>query len=81
MKRQLAESKNRLEALIYELKEKLESEEFTRYAQESEASRIRTLVEEKAQWYDDTSSTAAEDYRKQHRELNEPVEKIKKRIV
>lgn len=44
MKRLLAESKNRLEALIYELKEKLENDEFTRYAQESELSKIRGLV-------------------------------------
>ena len=81
MKRLLAESKNRLEALIYELKEKLENDEFTRYAQESEVSRIQALVAEKAEWYDETASSVADDYRKQFKELNEPVEKIKKRMV
>ena len=34
--RRLAESKNKLEALIYEVRDKLESEDFLQYIQESE---------------------------------------------
>lgn len=33
MKKKLAESKNRLEALIYEVRERLEQEEFLEYSQ------------------------------------------------
>jgi hypoxia up-regulated 1 len=81
VKRQLAESKNKLEALIYEIREKIETDDFAKYAQDSEKERLRTLLEEKGAWYEETSSSIADDYFKEHKELNAPVEKIKKRMV
>ena len=52
-----------------------------KYSQNEEEESLVKLVEEKGAWMDDTYSSNAEDYLKEFKELSDPVEKIKKRIV
>ena len=42
---------------------------------------MQVLLEEKGAWYEEASNSPVEEYQKHHKELNTPVEKIKKRMV
>jgi hypothetical protein len=56
-------------------------EEFVKYTQPKEKNQLEKLLKQKGEWYEDTVSGETEDYRREFKELNEPVEKIKKRMV
>lgn len=58
----MAESKNKLEALIYEIKEKVENEDFLQFVQTSEKDNFEKIVKEQEEWYDDTTTTNRHDY-------------------
>ena len=45
-KKKLAESKNKLEALIYQIKEKMDNQEFLEYVQKSEKEHLVELVQQ-----------------------------------
>jgi hypothetical protein len=42
-------------------------EEFVKYSQKKEVTRLQELVQEKGAWYEDTNSNDFEDYRKEYR--------------
>lgn len=42
--------------MIYEVRDKIEMEEFVKYSQKKEIKRLQELLEEKGAWYEDAVS-------------------------
>ena len=55
-------------------------DDFLEYVQESEKEKLTTLIQEKLEWQDETDSNEKSDFDSHYKELNKPVEKIKRRI-
>lgn len=72
-KKKLAESKNKLEALIYQIKEKMDNQEFLEYVQKSEKEHLIELVQQQEEWYDDTTSSNKLDYDEHSKTLSKPL--------
>lgn len=79
-RKKLAESKNKLESLIYQGRDKLENEEFLEFSQASEIEKISEALKEKSDWLDETISKDHTEYNSHYKSLNRPIERIEKRI-
>ena len=55
-------------------------DEFLEFVQDSEKDKLTELLTQKSEWQDETTSNNKNDYDEQYKELNRPLEKIKKRI-
>lgn len=70
-----------MESTIYEGRDKLDSEEFLEFCQESEVDKLKTQIEAENEWLDETVSNDIEDYNEHYRNIHSILGRIKKRIV
>uniref|UniRef100_A0A914Q8N5 Uncharacterized protein n=1 Tax=Panagrolaimus davidi TaxID=227884 RepID=A0A914Q8N5_9BILA len=73
---------NGIEARVYELKERLTNEDFTKFAQGNEIENLTKILEETATWIEDEAglSTTTEEFKKKRAPIEEIVSAIEKRI-